>query len=115
MAAGMNLLSRLWNVWRRLRRRNRFTRVVMVDSMDSLPKRLGSSLYVVGGAHPKWVVVSCPCGCGERIDVNLMRTRRPTWQLSLESDQVSLHPSLWVPKERCGSHFIVRKNRIDWV
>jgi hypothetical protein len=115
MAARMNIFAKLWNAWRWLRRRNRFTKVVMVDSMDGLPMRLGSSLYVVGGSQPKWIVMSCPCGCGERIDVNLMRTRRPTWQLSLQGGQVSLHPSLWVPKERCGSHFIIRNSRITWV
>jgi Family of unknown function (DUF6527) len=111
----MNLLRRIRGFWRNLRRRQRINRVVRLESMSQLPKRLKSNLYIVGGAKPKWAILACPCTCGDRIDVNLMATRHPSWQLSTNGGEVSLHPSLWMPKEKCGSHFWLRANRIEWV
>jgi hypothetical protein len=115
LADRVNLLRKIRGFWRNLRRRQRINRVVRIESMSQLPKRLKSHLYIVGGAKPKWAILACPCRCGDRIDVNLMATRQPSWQLSTNGGEVSLHPSLWMPKEKCGSHFWLRANRIDWV
>jgi hypothetical protein len=118
MAAGMRILD--WIIWFcnwlwGRTRRDSVSRVVPVASRDALPRFLGSALYVVGGDHPKWAVLKCPCGCGEVIDVNLMKSRSPFWTLSLKDGKATLKPSLWVPAERCGSHFFINDNRIDWV
>lgn len=83
--------------------------------MDDVPDNLGGTLFIVGNPVAKWVVLQCPCGCEDRIDVNLMRSRRPFWKLSLHRDRASLYPSVWVPKDKCGSHFWLNKNRIEWV
>lgn len=111
----MNLLGNIRKLWRTLWRRQRIKRVVQVESMSQVPKRVKSNLYIVGGAKPKWAILACPCKCGDRIDVNLMTSRQPCWQLSKSGEAVSLHPSLWMPNEKCGSHFWLRRNRIDWV
>src|SRR5579863_4571822 len=111
----MKFLRKVKNVWQNLWRRRRLDRVARVESMNDLPNRLKESVYIVGKFKPKWVVLACPCGCGDRIDVNLMENRQPFWRLSMEDGQVTLHPSLWMPKEKCGSHFWIRKNRIEWV
>jgi hypothetical protein len=76
VAAGMKLLAWLKSLWKRLRRRNYINQVLQVESRGELPRSLGSALYVIG-EHPKWVILKCPCGCGEVIDVNLMKSRHP--------------------------------------
>jgi hypothetical protein len=111
----MNLFRKLRLFWRNLRRRRRIARVVRVESMADVPRKLKGELYIVVGSRPKWAILACPCRCGERIDVNLMENRQPSWRLSADGKEVSLHPSLWMPKEKCGSHFWIRQNRIDWV
>lgn len=115
MAVGMSLFGKIGIFWRDLRRRKRIDRVVQVESMSEVPKKLKGDLYIVGGSRPKWAILACPCRCGDRIDVNLMTSRQPSWQLSRSGKEASLHPSLWMPKEKCGSHFWLRRNRIDWV
>jgi uncharacterized protein DUF6527 len=101
--------------WKRFSRRTRIGAVVCIESMADLPKRLGGSLFVVGKPVPKWAIMNCPCGCAERIDINLMQSRQPCWHLSLTAGVASLQPSVWVPRDRCGSHFLLQRNRIVWV
>ena len=83
--------------------------------MDDVPSALGKTLYIVErGGTPRWAVLECPCGCGDRIDVNLSTNLRPHWRLRRDAGTVSLFPSLWRPPETCGSHFWIRRSRIEW-
>ncbi len=110
------LLKRLHAVWLRLQRRSKYSRVRRVASMGDVPMQLGSNIYVVGSeATPKWAVLACPCRCGARIEVNLMRTRQPHWELKLHSGMVTLRPSLWRAVGTCRSHFFIERNRVRWV
>src|ERR1700733_6376014 len=102
-------------LWRWIRRRRRLQDVKHVASMNDLPEHLGGDVFVVGESKPKWFVLECPCRCGHRIDVNLMRSRQPYWSLSVSARGATLAPSLWMPSDKCGSHFFVRKNRVQWV
>jgi hypothetical protein len=115
MATGITLFQHLHDRWKILWRKKAISNVVHVESMNDLPKRVGARLYIIGKPYPKWVVLRCPCGCGERIHVNLMRSRRPRWGLKMEGTLVSIHPSIWIPEDRCGSHFWIQHNRIMWV
>jgi hypothetical protein len=95
--------------------REAFSSVTVVESMTELPENLKNVIYVVGtAAKYKWVVFNCPCGCGERLDVNLMRSRHPFWKLNLEGGKASLSPSVWVPTDRCGSHFWLIDSQVHW-
>ena len=90
-------------------------RVQMIPSMGELPAMIGDRLYVVGQPGKfKWAILMCPCGCGERLDVCLMPSARPRWELTLREGRASLSPSIWVPRERCGSHFWLQRNKIIW-
>lgn len=115
MANRLTALNPILGLWRRLRRRRRYDGVKRVATMHDVPKRLGGSVYVVGLNTPKWVVIECPCRCGSRIDVNLMRNREPNWKLAVSKEGATLAPSLWMPLNKCGSHFFVRRNRVVWV
>lgn len=108
------LIAYLKGLWLRFRRRREIGVIVHVDSRSEIPDKLGRSLYIVGDPA-KWAVLQCPCGCGDTIDVNLMKARRPAWQLSVTDGKPTFHPSLWVPKEKCGAHFWIRNGKIIWV
>jgi len=44
-----------------------------------------------------------------------MKTQHPYWTVKFENDgSVSMRPSFWVTKDRCGSHFILWKGQIQW-
>jgi hypothetical protein len=107
-----NLFSSLWR-W--IRRRRRLGDVKQVFSMDDVPDRFGGDVFVVGTPKPKWFVLECPCRCGDRIDVNLMTSRKPHWSLTTSDAGATLTPSLWMPPEKCGSHFFIRANKVVWV
>jgi hypothetical protein len=111
----MNLMRWVKDFWLRLRRRNRVKRVQRVSSMSDVPPRLKGTLYIVGSPKPKWAVLDCPCRCRERINVNLMEGRQPAWTIQDRDGAITLRPSLWVPADRCGSHFFLEDNHIRWV
>src|SRR4051812_28436079 len=80
--------------------------VVVVSSVDDVPTQLSKEVYIVSrGGSDRWAMLTCPCGCGERLDVNLTRARWPHWRLRRHDGTISISPSLWVSEERCGSHF----------
>lgn len=93
-----------------------YSAVRPIPSRDELPADLGSDIFIVErNGKPLWAVLSCPCKCGDRIDVNLMRSRRPYWRLRKYKGAVSLYPSLWVSSDKCGSHFFLVRNTVRWV
>lgn len=103
-------------IWLELRRRGSYGHVLVVNSMDEVPKHPGGTVYLVSrGDIPRWAVVSCPCRCGENIQVNLMKSVQPHWDLEHRDGKLTLRPSLWRSAETCGSHFFVEKNRVRWV
>lgn len=112
----MNLLRLLKSLYKRFRRRHSLEGAVIVEYVNDVPERLSGRLYVVSRAGiPRRALFECPCRCGLRIDLNLSEERSPAWAASVINEKATLSPSVWVPKEQCGSHFFVRNNRIDWV
>lgn len=115
MAAGIDIFKRITRFFRAFWRCHELSGVVYVSSMSEVPSKLDGQVYVVGQPAPKWAILECPCRCGERIDVNLMQNRRPYWRLDISGSGASLYPSLWMPADKCGSHFWLRGNQIEWV
>jgi hypothetical protein len=108
------LLAR-WLEWkpRLFRRKARLFRFARVDEFpDSLES---STVYLAGEGEHLWAAAMiCPCGCGEIIELNLLKQVRPCWSVKQHPDGlVSLTPSVWCQKG-CRSHFFVRHGRIDW-
>jgi hypothetical protein len=98
------------------RRRKRISKIQYIRSVTDLPSRLGSTLFVVEKRSlPRWVVLECPCRCGDRIHINLMAGARFRWRLLIRNSRVTVSPSIWQPLDRCGSHFLIIDNRIRWV
>jgi hypothetical protein len=88
-------------------------RIVRVADVPDSPQKL--KIYVVGEGDNAWALVFiCPCGCGETIELNLLKQARPCWSVLEHSDgTVTLAPSIWRQKG-CRSHFFVRNGVIEW-
>lgn len=72
-------------------------------------------VYLAGDAGEFWgAAMTCPCGCGETIELNLLPQVRPRWSVPpASSGPATLMPSVW-RRRGCRSHFIVRKGQIVW-
>lgn len=63
--------------------------------------------------HEKWLYFTCPCGCGEIVCLNLMRSQSPKWNIEMTRlGQYSVFPS--VDSQTCGSHYWIRNGRVEW-
>lgn len=110
----MNWLRRLW-AWLRGRRRPR-PAPFATEAVDDLPDDLlPRTLYLAGEGGHRWcAALVCPCGCGEVIQLNLLRAVRPRWEVVEHRDgTVSLEPSVWRQKG-CRSHFFLRRGQVEW-
>lgn len=77
----------------------------------SLAARDGVLSIVRGTAGAKWLVLRCPCGCGQIRRVSTAGTVRPNWRLQIDRNgQASLFPSVWLISE-CRAHFVLRSSR----
>jgi Family of unknown function (DUF6527) len=91
-----------------------FQKVHVVSVMSAIPNDLGQDIYIVEKDHQRtWAVFECPCDTSHRLVVNLARSRRPSWGISVRKNKVSLWPSLWL-KGLCNSHFWIRNSRVYW-
>jgi Family of unknown function (DUF6527) len=110
------LFEPLGRWWRQRRRRRVFAGVACLDSsVDPASELAAGKLVLVGPtAKPKWLRMACPCGCGEIIALNLMTSHYPRWSAQIHEDgTLTAAPS--VDSEKCGSHFWIRHNNIQWV
>ncbi|MFZ5526660.1 MAG: DUF6527 family protein [Pseudomonadota bacterium] len=57
----------------------------------------------------------CPCGCGQPVELPLIREARPRWSLQVDQDgHPTLAPSIW-RREGCRAHYFVRRGKVVWV
>lgn|GEM_PF-1253258 len=68
---------------------------------------------IVKRGVPRYVILLCPCGCGDELIINLDKRSGPAWRLYEKSGCWSLYPSYW-RKSGCNSHFILWSDRIYW-
>lgn len=66
---------------------------------------------IVDRQGPRWLVLSCPCGCGAELPVNLDRRSGPAWRLYESRKGTSVYPSVWRDTD-CKSHFIIWRDNI---
>lgn len=78
-----------------------------------------TSVHVAGDAAlvfrgvPRVLILQCPCGCLEKLIVNLDHRAGPAWRLYQRDGSLTIYPSYWRDTQ-CGSHFILWSNRIYW-
>jgi hypothetical protein len=68
-------------------------------------------VVIVVREHPRWIVMSCPCGCGETLRVNLDRRAGPAWRIWRGPTGLTLYPSV-SRNTGCRTHFIVWDDHI---
>lgn len=80
---------------------------------DQLPPR---DLVLLREGGEVWsVMMRCPCGCGQPVELPLIREACPRWSLSVDkSGYATLAPSVW-RREGCRAHFFVRGGKVVWV
>lgn len=54
----------------------------------------------------------CACGCNEKVVTPIDPSG---WIMTYDGDSVSLCPSIGNWSYKCGSHYFIRNNRIDWL
>jgi hypothetical protein len=104
----------LW--WRRIVAALTPRRSLVVVEGDMLPNRLPLwNLVTARDGDEEWSVgLRCPCGCGQRLEMMLLKGVKPRWDISVNpKGHVSLHPSVWL-REGCRSHFWVKAGKIVW-
>jgi hypothetical protein len=89
-----------------------FRTVYLEEVPDSLATK---TIYVIGEGEYRWfVAMTCPCGCGETLNMSLLEDARPRWKLRENPDgTVSLQPSVW-RKIGCRSHFFFVGGHVKW-
>jgi hypothetical protein len=93
-------------------RKTELYRAVRVEDLPESPKPL--RLYIAGEPKQEWgAAMLCPCGCGDTIQLNLLREVRPRWRFTENNVGPSLEPSVW-RKQGCRSHFFLRSGEIQW-
>lgn len=71
----------------------------------------GDAVLVERGV-PRWLLMSCPCGCGAEIPINLDPRAGKAWRLYRAPKWgLSLYPSVWRDTD-CQSHFIIWRDHI---
>lgn len=91
-------------------------RSLKITEGDMLPPKLPIwDLVMARDGDEDWSVgLRCPCGCGQRLEMMLLKEVKPRWDISVDRrGHVTLHPSVWV-REGCKSHFWVRSGKIIW-
>lgn len=81
------------------------------QEVDELPKRLKErQIYVEGDWTAAFL---CPCGCNDKIELNLINDTYPCWQI-VDNKIATISPSI-NKKDGCRSHFFIRKGEVVWV
>src|SRR5438876_618826 len=100
MRRGMDAIARffawIWSFirslwpWRRIpKRRDRFDGLAFVESSVDPSSELNALKLVLIGPRgkPKWLRFRCPCGCGDVIALNLMKSHFPHWTAEVHPDE----------------------------
>lgn len=71
----------------------------------------GDAVMIVRG-QPRWLLLKCPCGCGEEIPINLDRRAGKAWRIyGSKEEGITIFPSVW-RDTGCRSHFIAWGGKI---
>jgi hypothetical protein len=90
-----------------------FFRTERTDRVPRAPRP--NVIYQIGDEDCVWAAaLSCPCGCGDVIQLSLVSDASPSWQIQKRRNgEVTLLPSVW-RTVGCRSHFIIYRSRVVW-
>lgn len=80
------------------------------EFVEFIPEVLKDGTLYISGRYST-ATHKCCCGCGEEVVTPLSPT---DWALTMNGDQVTLHPSIGNWSFACRSHYLIRNNRVVW-
>ena len=80
------------------------------EFVEFVPKMLAPGVLYISQKY-KTASHLCACGCGEKVVTPLSPA---DWQLHVEGNTVSLHPSIGNWDYACQSHYWIRRNHVAW-
>ena len=104
----------LW--WRKFTAAILPARRLIVVAGDTLPDALPArDLVLARDDDEDWSVgMRCPCGCGQRLELMLLKEVKPRWDLTADRHGApTLSPSVWL-RQGCRSHFRLRGGKVIW-
>lgn len=76
--------------------------------------QVGEIVIVGSPGFQKWACFPCPDNCGDTVALNLSKSRRPSWRVSLDwLSRVTVHPSIH-EKSGCRSHYWIQSGKLIW-
>jgi Family of unknown function (DUF6527) len=79
--------------------------------VDSAPETLQPGTVYISTKY-RAIVHLCLCGCGEKVLLNL---DPDSWSFTFDGRSISIHDSVGNVGLPCRSHYIVRRNRVEWL
>lgn len=71
-------------------------------------------VYAIGDPHIWQAALLCPCGCGHLIQLSLLKSDSPRWNLKVDRNgKATISPSV-SRTLGCQAHFFVRGGKIIW-
>lgn len=83
--------------------------VYRITEAETLAPRVGPFEFHYSQRF-EMAALSCPCGCGHRVLLNLLDQHR----LVIEGGLPTVTPSILVSDAPCLSHFYVSRGRVQW-
>jgi hypothetical protein len=75
----------------------------------------GSNLLALLTANgvSKWIMFECPCGCAQKLSLNLMKSHKPNWRIWIASaTDFTIEPS--IDSTTCKAHFWIKRGKVIW-
>ncbi len=96
--------------------RTRATRVndcgVVESIVEAHDKLHGPGDFVlVERGVARWLVLACPCGCGDVLPINIDRRAGPAWRIFRTKGRLTVYPSVW-RESGCEAHFMVWEGQV---
>ncbi len=91
-------------------------RTVITMKGDTLPTKIPNHrLILLKDDGEDWSVgFLCPCGCGDKIELLLLKNVTPRWDIIIDRrNRPTLYPSI-ARTVGCCSHFWVKEGKIVW-
>lgn len=82
--------------------------------VDSAPTTLEPGMLYVSTKY-RAIVHLCLCGCGEKVLLKLDPDRANGWSFTFDGRTISIHDSVGNVGIPCKSHYVVRRNHVQWL
>lgn len=75
-----------------------------------------NTLYLVGKERQEWLaLMTCPCGCGDQIMLNLLKDAKPCWNIVFAQYRIPTGISPSINRlQGCKSHFFIQDFKTVW-